>query len=89
MVIEDRPEGPDVTPDRAGKERHQIPAEAALAGILALLVEEREGRVEDDRSVRKIEPLLADAGLSIEDIVAVTGKNPGAVRKSIQRDRTR
>lgn len=78
-----------MTPDRTGKERHQIPAESALAGLLALLVEEREGRVEDDRSVRKVEPLLADAGLSIEDIVAVTGKKPDAVRKSIQRDRAR
>lgn len=78
-----------MTPDRTVRERHQIPSESALAGILALLVEEREARVEDDRSARKIEPLLADAGLSIEDIVAVTGKKPDAVRKSIQRDRAR
>jgi hypothetical protein len=78
-----------VTPDRTGKERHQIPAESALAGILTLLVEEREERVNDDGSARKIEPLLAGAGLSIEDIVVVTGKKPDAVRKSIQRDRAR
>jgi len=58
-----------------------------MAGVLALLVDERERRTKDDKSAAKTEVLLAKAGLAVEDIVAVTGKNAGAVRKAIQRAR--
>jgi DNA-directed RNA polymerase specialized sigma24 family protein len=71
------------------KRRHEIPPESTMAGLLALLVDEREARTRDDKEARKTEVLLADAGLSVDDIATVMGKNPGAVRKSIQRGRGR
>jgi DNA-directed RNA polymerase specialized sigma24 family protein len=67
---------------------HQLPAATALAGILALLAEEREVRVADDKLAKKTEVVLADAGLSNEEIAAVTGKKPGAVRMAIRRARS-
>lgn len=71
----------------SGREQdgHRMEAEKALAGILALLVEDRERRVGGDKEATKIEVLLASAGLSYEDIAAVTAKNEGAIRKAIQR----
>ena len=78
-----------MAPNRKGRERHQIPAESATAGVLALLVDEREERARESRPARGTEVLLADAGLSVEDIVAVTGKNSDAVRKAIQRGRVK
>jgi hypothetical protein len=66
---------------------HLISPEAAMAGILAILVDEREERTSDDRSSRKTEILLSNAGLSVEDIVALTGKTSAAVRKTIERGR--
>jgi hypothetical protein len=67
------------------KEKHQISSDAAIAGVLALLVEARETRVKDDRAAVKTEVLLSNAGLSIEDIAAVTGKKYDAVRVSLNR----
>ena len=64
--------------------RHELTVEKAMAGVLALMVDEREQRVEG-KDALKIEVLLARAGLSNEDIAAVTGKNPDAVRKVIER----
>jgi hypothetical protein len=71
----------------AGRElnRHEIEASKAMAGILALLIEEREERLAGDKDATKIEVLLAKAGLSNDDIAAVTGKKPDAVRKAIER----
>lgn len=68
-----------------GQERHRIPPETAVAGILAILVEERQQRVENIEDAAKVEILLWRAGLSVADIVSLTGKNEGAVRKTIQR----
>ncbi len=59
--------------------------EKAMAGILALMVEERERRVDGDKGAVKIEALLARAGLSHEDMAAVTGKNPNAIRVALHR----
>jgi len=67
------------------QDRHGIATEKAMAGILALLVEERELRVSDNKEAVKIEVLLARAGLSNEDIAAVTGKNANAIRVTLQR----
>lgn len=66
---------------------HPISPEAAMAGILAILVDDREERTKDDRTRRKTEVMLSNAGLSVEDIVALTGKTADAVRKTIQRGR--
>jgi DNA-directed RNA polymerase specialized sigma24 family protein len=65
--------------------RHLISQEAALAGILALLVDAREARIGDDKDPEKIEVVLSRAGLSNEDIGAVTGKRPDTVRVALSR----
>lgn len=65
----------------------QIPSEIALAGILALLVADRDERISDDRTARKTELVLGDAGVPAEVIAALIGKNVSAVKKSIERAR--
>lgn len=72
-------------PTEREQDRTGIAAEKSLAGILALLVEEREQRVEGNKDVTKIEVLLARAGLSYEDIATVTGKKADTVRVAIHR----
>lgn len=66
-------------------EVHRISTESALAGILALLADEREARVKDDETSAKTEILLSDDGLSFKDIAAVTRKRADTVRMSISR----
>jgi DNA-directed RNA polymerase specialized sigma24 family protein len=58
-----------------------------LAGILALLIAEREERLNEKGEVRKTEVILADAGLSIGEIAALAGKNYDAVKMTIRRGR--
>jgi hypothetical protein len=70
-------------------ERHHITSGAAVAGILALLVDARESRTKDDKEATKTEVLLANAGLSIDDIAAVMGKKYDAIRVSLSRSRSR
>ncbi|MGH2974760.1 MAG: hypothetical protein ACRDLL_07830 [Solirubrobacterales bacterium] len=77
-----------MSPPDMKKQRHQIPSEATMAGVLALLVDEREARTKDDKEATKTEVLLAGAGLAVDDIATVMGKNAGAVRKTIQRGRS-
>jgi hypothetical protein len=72
-----------------GREQHRVPMDAAMAGILALLIDEREQRTKGDREAAKTEVLLANAGLAVEDIVSLTRKKPDAVRKTIQRGRAK
>jgi DNA-directed RNA polymerase specialized sigma24 family protein len=72
---------------RTSREKHQPTTSAALAGILALLVDDREARIKDDKDATKTEVLLDGAGLSLDDIAAVTGKKYDAVRVSLQRNR--
>lgn len=71
--------------NRPGTDEHEVATSKALAGILALLIEERQERVAGDKNATKIEVLLAGAGLSNEDIAAVANKSPDAVRKTIER----
>jgi DNA-directed RNA polymerase specialized sigma24 family protein len=72
-------------PKPAEAEAHRIPAESALAGILALLADEREVRVKDEETAVKTEILLSRAGLSYKDIAAVTGKRADTIRVAISR----
>ena len=76
-----------MTPTNVKRERHQISPDSAMAGVLALLVDEREERTKDSKEARKTELILAEAGLTPDDIAAVMDKNVGAVRKTIQRGR--
>lgn len=77
-----------MVPPRPAKKKHEVTAERAIAGVLALLIEEREQRVNGDKNATKIEVLLDErAGFSHEDTAVVTGKTPDAVRKVIERGR--
>lgn len=66
-------------------EGSQISTEKAMAGILALLVDERENRIAGQKDAQKTELVLKAAGLSIDEISAVTGRKRDAVRKTIER----
>jgi DNA-directed RNA polymerase specialized sigma24 family protein len=61
-----------------------------MAGVLALLVAEREDRLnEADQKYKpaKTEVILSTAGLSAGEIALLVGKTPGAVQKAIERGR--
>jgi DNA-directed RNA polymerase specialized sigma24 family protein len=61
-----------------------------MAGVLAILVAEREERLngtDEKNKPAKTEVLLANAGLSANDIAQLMGKNLDGVRKAIQRGR--
>ena len=73
--------------DRSAKDRQEISMGASLAGVLALMIDDRESRVRDDKDAAKTEVLLANAGLSIDDIAALLGKSYDAIRVSISRSR--
>jgi tRNA(His) 5'-end guanylyltransferase len=81
--------GASVATNRTGGEKRVISPEAAMAGILALLVEEREERLKGDKNAEKVEVLLSKAGLSNEDIAAATGKQADAVRMAIARTKAK
>jgi DNA-directed RNA polymerase specialized sigma24 family protein len=66
-------------------ERSGIGLDSAMAGILALLIDEREDRTQTQKSAAKTEVLLSQAGLSIEEIAVVTGKKYDTVRMAISR----
>jgi antitoxin component HigA of HigAB toxin-antitoxin module len=74
-----------MTTTATSSRQHVISQESALAGILALLIDAREARTGKDKDPEKIELLLSRAGLSNEDIAAVTGKRPDAIRMAIAR----
>ena len=61
----------------------------ATAGVLALLAEAQELRVDETREPRRTEIVLADAGLTAPEIAALLNKNEGAVSKAISRARKR
>ena len=69
------------------QDRTRIGSEAAMAGILALLIDEREERTRNAKDAVRTELLLDQAGLSIEDIAAVTGRKYDTVRMAITRAR--
>ena len=70
-------------------ERQGLSTEAALTGILALLVEQREERSQKDTAVEKVEVVLSRAGLSHDEIAVVTGKKADAIRKAIARAKSK
>jgi DNA-directed RNA polymerase specialized sigma24 family protein len=60
-----------------------------MAGILALLVTEREDRLNasDQYKPPKTEVVLSSAGLNANEIASLMGKTPAAAQKAIQRGR--
>ena len=61
--------------------------EQSMGGVLALLVAEREERLNEGGHPLKTEAILSGAGLVPAQIASLTGKNAEAVRKAIQRSR--
>jgi DNA-directed RNA polymerase specialized sigma24 family protein len=78
----------ELTPSKTTQRDTGVSADTALAGILALLVDEREARVAEEKDAEKTEVLLAKAGLAAPEIASLMGKNTGAVQKAIQRGRS-
>ena len=67
------------------KDSIEIPVEVTLQGILALLVAERGDR--EEKADRSTEALLADAGLSLNQIARLTGGEYESVKGLVRRDR--
>jgi hypothetical protein len=59
--------------------------EAAMLGVLALLIDEREQRIGNDKSAERTEVVLGRVGVSVDDIAAAMGKKRDAVRMMIAR----
>lgn len=62
-----------------------MPLDKTMAGVLAVLVAERDERISPAVNPRKTEVILADAGLAIGDIALLTGKKYNAVQMAISR----
>jgi DNA-directed RNA polymerase specialized sigma24 family protein len=63
--------------------------ESVMRAVLALLADEREARIANDKGARKTEVLLADAGFSIGDIASLLGKKYETVKTTLRRDRSK
>lgn len=69
-------------------ESPEMSLDSAMRGVLALLVDKRERELKvgaGETTTTKTEVLLKRAGLSIEEIAAVTGKKYDAVRMALSR----
>ena len=70
-----------------------LSVEQVMAGILAMLVAEREDRLaalsRGKVEPRKTELVLSDAGLSAYQIAGVLGKKPNTVIKTLSRARAK
>ena len=60
-----------------------------MLGLLAIHIAEREERIDGDGSPRRTEVVLADAGLTLAEIAALTGKNYDTVKTTVRRARQR
>jgi DNA-directed RNA polymerase specialized sigma24 family protein len=61
----------------------------SMRAILALLADEREARIANDKGARRTEVLLADAGFSTGDIASLLGKSYEAVKSTLRRERAK
>ena len=76
-------------PTKNEPEKRRSSSDAALAALLALAVDNREREIADQRDAVKTEVLLSRAGVPAEEIATLTGKSVDAVRKTLQRARTK
>jgi hypothetical protein len=74
---------------KKSQEKDLISPDAAVAGVLALLIDARESRVKEDKEAVKTEILLSNAGLSIADIATLMGKKYDAVKMALRRNRAK
>lgn len=64
-----------------------LSVEKALTGILAVLVADREGRL-NGKEERSTDVVLADAGFSYGEISQLTARPYEAVKSAVRRNRT-
>jgi hypothetical protein len=64
-----------------------LPLDQAMVGVLAMLIAEREDRLNPPDSPRKTEFILATAGLDAGTIAMLTGKTYDSVQKAIARSK--
>lgn len=62
-----------------------LPLDVGIAAIVALLAAERDERLSASETPRRSEVVLAQAGLSAQQIANLLGKNYAAVAKTLQR----
>ena len=69
----------------------QAPAglENVMRAVLALLADEREARIANERDARKTEELLFGAGFSIREIASLLGKPYRTVQSTLRTGRKR
>jgi predicted transcriptional regulator len=72
-------------PNPKAHDSAKISAESTMAGILALMIDERENRTSYEPDAPRTEVLLSRAGMSVDEIVRLTGKKSDTVRKIILR----
>lgn len=72
---------PEKPPDTAAVSKS---SERSLAAVVAVLIADRDERA-DERSARRSETVLAEAGFSHHEIARFTGKKPEAVRSTVRR----
>lgn len=70
-------------------DKQAISLEAAMAGILILLADEREARIADDPDAPRTEVILHRAGLSIGQVATVLGKKYETAKSAIRRGQSR
>jgi DNA-directed RNA polymerase specialized sigma24 family protein len=80
-----------MAPEKSGRSVESITLDETklLAGVLAMMIAEREERLEEGAEVLKTEVILENAGFSAGEISRLTGKNYEAVKKTLQRARSR
>jgi DNA-directed RNA polymerase specialized sigma24 family protein len=59
--------------------------EGVMRAVLALLADEREARIANDKGARKTEVLLSEAGFSIGEISTLLGKKYDTVKMTLRR----
>ena len=65
-----------------------LSVETLLKALLTLQIDNREQQIRHDDARLRTELLLADSGLSYQDIAALMNKKPDAVRMMVTRRRT-
>lgn len=64
-------------------------SEKVMIGVLAMLCADRDERLAAGAPGRKPELVLYDAGLSIAEIVRITGRNYNTVKTIVRRGRSK
>jgi DNA-directed RNA polymerase specialized sigma24 family protein len=69
-------------------ERRQGEA-SVLRAVVALLADEREARIANDKGARSTEALLDDVGFSTVEIADLLGKNYRTVQSTLRRNKAK